>query len=77
MVGPAAKTAAAGGAHHGLPHKMHGFGVYNDTAVAILALEDPALRGRLLAYRAEQTARVLREDLNGESSAWSERPSER
>ena len=46
-------------------------------AVAILALEDPALRGRLLAYRAEQTARVLREDLNGESTTWSERPSER
>jgi 5-(carboxyamino)imidazole ribonucleotide mutase len=46
-------------------------------AVAILALEDPAIRGRLLAYRAEQTARVLQEDLNGESSAWSERPSER
>lgn len=46
-------------------------------AVSILALEDPALRGRLLAYRAEQTARVLREDLSGESAAWSERPSER
>lgn len=28
----------AGGAHHGLPHRMSGFGVYNDTAVAILAL---------------------------------------
>jgi 5-(carboxyamino)imidazole ribonucleotide mutase len=46
-------------------------------AVSILALEDPAIRGRLLAYRAEQTARVLREDLSGESVAWSERPSER
>ena len=46
-------------------------------AVAILALEDASLRDRLIAYRAEQTARVLREDLNGESSAWSERPSER
>lgn len=46
-------------------------------AVAILALDDPELRGRLLAYRAEQTARVLREDLEGESNAWSERPSER
>lgn len=28
----------AGGAHHGLPHRMSGFGVYNDTAVAIHAL---------------------------------------
>ena len=46
-------------------------------AAAILALEDASLRDRLIAYRAEQTARVLREDLNGESSAWSERPSER
>ena len=46
-------------------------------AVAILAIENAPLRDRLIAYRAEQTARVLREDLNGESSAWSERPSER
>ena len=46
-------------------------------AVSILALEDAALRGRLLAYRAEQTARVLREELSGDSTAWSERPSER
>jgi 5-(carboxyamino)imidazole ribonucleotide mutase len=46
-------------------------------AVSILALEDAALRGRLLAYRAEQTARVLREELSGESTAWSEHPSER
>ncbi len=28
----------AGGAHHGLPHKANGFGIYNDTAVAIYAL---------------------------------------
>jgi acetoin utilization protein AcuC len=28
----------AGGAHHGLPHKANGFGIYNDTAVAIQAL---------------------------------------
>ncbi len=28
----------AGGAHHGLPYRMNGFGVYNDTAVAVLAL---------------------------------------
>lgn len=46
-------------------------------AVSILALEDAALRERLLAYRAEQTARVLREGLAGESTVWSERSSER
>jgi len=46
-------------------------------AVAILAIEDASLRGRLLAYRAEQTARVLKDELGGESTAWSERPSER
>ena len=46
-------------------------------AVAILALEDAALRDKLVAYRAEQTARVLREELSGESTAWSERTSER
>ena len=33
-------------------------------AIAILALDDAALRTKLLAYRAEQTARVLREDLS-------------
>jgi 5-(carboxyamino)imidazole ribonucleotide mutase len=46
-------------------------------AISILALDDAGLRGKLLAYRAEQTARVLREDVNGESTAWSERTSER
>ncbi len=46
-------------------------------AVSILALEDAALRGKLVAYRAEQTARVLSENLTGESTAWSDRPSER
>ena len=46
-------------------------------AVAILALEDAALREKLVAYRAGQTARVLREELSGESTAWSERASER
>ncbi|MFM9019135.1 MAG: acetoin utilization protein AcuC [Actinomycetota bacterium] len=34
----------AGGAHHGLPHKMNGFGVYNDTAVAIMALKSAGVR---------------------------------
>lgn len=46
-------------------------------AVAILALDDAELRGKLVAYRAAQTERVLREDLNGESTAWSQRTSER
>ena len=46
-------------------------------AISILALEDAALRQRLVAYRTEQTARVLAENLDGESTAWSERPSER
>ena len=46
-------------------------------AISILALEDATLRGRLLAYRAEQTAKVLREELSDASTAWSERPSER
>jgi 5-(carboxyamino)imidazole ribonucleotide mutase len=46
-------------------------------AVSILALENAALREKLLAYRAEQTARVLGEDLSGESAAWSEKTSER
>lgn len=34
----------AGGAHHGLPHRMNGFGVYNDTAVAIMALKGCSIR---------------------------------
>jgi 5-(carboxyamino)imidazole ribonucleotide mutase len=46
-------------------------------AVSILALEDAALRSKLVAYRAEQTARVMSENLTGESTAWSDRPSER
>ena len=46
-------------------------------AVAILALEDAKLRDKLLAYRSEQTARVLREDLAVESNGWSEKTSER
>jgi len=46
-------------------------------AVAILATGDEPLRGRLLAYRAEQTERVLREDLDGEAPGWSDRTSER
>lgn len=37
-------------------------------AVSILALGDEGLRDKLVAYRAEQTARVLREDLSAEST---------
>jgi len=37
-------------------------------AVSILALGDEGLRNKLVAYRAEQTARVLREDLSAEST---------
>ncbi len=33
----------AGGAHHGLPHKANGFGIYNDTVVAIHALRRAGL----------------------------------
>jgi 5-(carboxyamino)imidazole ribonucleotide mutase len=46
-------------------------------AVAILALDDADLRSRLQAWRAEQTARVLREDLGGELNAGSARSAER
>jgi len=46
-------------------------------AIAILALEDAALREQLVAYRAEQTTRVLAERLDGEANGWSDRPSER
>jgi 5-(carboxyamino)imidazole ribonucleotide mutase len=46
-------------------------------AVAILALEDAPLRERLIAWRAEQTARVLGDDLAAEPDGWSGRTSER
>lgn len=46
-------------------------------AVSILALADPQLRERLLASRAEQTARVLADRLGGDGQDWSERVSER
>jgi len=46
-------------------------------AVSILALSDDVLREKLLAYRAEQTARVLREDLVGDATASPETSSER
>ncbi|MFM8984518.1 MAG: 5-(carboxyamino)imidazole ribonucleotide mutase [Planctomycetia bacterium] len=46
-------------------------------AVSILALEDAALRKQLVAWRAEQTERVLAERLDGDPNGWSARPSER
>jgi len=46
-------------------------------AVAILALDDADLRGRLQAWRREQTARVLREDLAGEGNVRPARSGER
>jgi len=46
-------------------------------AVAILALEDATLREKLVAYRAEQTARVLAEELDSEANGWAGRTSER
>jgi 5-(carboxyamino)imidazole ribonucleotide mutase len=38
-------------------------------AVSILALSDPTLQEKLLAYRAEQTARVLAEELSADPQA--------
>lgn len=46
-------------------------------AVSILALDDAALRKQLIAWRAEQTERVLAERLDGDPNGWSARPSER
>jgi 5-(carboxyamino)imidazole ribonucleotide mutase len=46
-------------------------------AVAILALEDAGLRQKLVTYRAEQTTRVLAEDLSGEPNGGAPRTSER
>jgi len=46
-------------------------------AVSILALEDAALQKRLVAWRTEQTERVLAEGLDGEPNEWSARTSER
>jgi 5-(carboxyamino)imidazole ribonucleotide mutase len=44
-------------------------------AVAILALEDAALRDRLVAYRTAQTDRVLGDRLETEGMPWSDRTS--
>ncbi len=46
-------------------------------AIAILALEDAGLRRKLVAYRADQTARVLAEELAGEPNGDGLRTSER
>jgi 5-(carboxyamino)imidazole ribonucleotide mutase len=46
-------------------------------AVSILALTDASLRQKLVAWRSEQTSRVLAEDLNGEANREATRTSER
>jgi len=46
-------------------------------AVSILALTDASLRQKLVAWRSEQTSRVLAEDLNGEATGAATRTSER
>ena len=46
-------------------------------AIAILSLEDVALREKLIAYRTAQTDRVLSERLETEGPQWSDRPSAR
>ena len=46
-------------------------------AIAILALEDPALRQKLIAYRTAQTDRILGERLEMEGTQWSDRPSDK
>ena len=46
-------------------------------AVAVLALGDPSLREKLLAYRRAQTDRVLQERLETVGGDWSDRPSDK
>lgn len=46
-------------------------------AISILALEDAALREKLVAYRTAQTDRVLGDRLETEGTAWSDRPSDK
>jgi 5-(carboxyamino)imidazole ribonucleotide mutase len=46
-------------------------------AVAVLALGDPSLREKLLAYRRAQTDRVLQERLETDGGEWSDRPSDK
>jgi len=46
-------------------------------AIAILALEDPALRHKLIAYRTAQTDRILGERLEMEGTQWSDRQSDK
>jgi len=46
-------------------------------AVAILSLDDAALRDKLVAYRTAQTDRVLGDRLETEGTPWSDRPSEK
>ncbi len=46
-------------------------------AVAVLALDDAALRTKLLDYRRRQTEKVLQDKPEPELSEWSDRPSEK
>jgi 5-(carboxyamino)imidazole ribonucleotide mutase len=46
-------------------------------AIAILSLEDPALREKLIAYRTAQTDRILGERLEMEGTQWSDRQSDK
>jgi 5-(carboxyamino)imidazole ribonucleotide mutase len=46
-------------------------------AIAILALEDPALQQKLIAYRTAQTDRILGERLEMEGTQWSDRQSDK
>jgi len=46
-------------------------------AIAILAIEDPALQQKLIAYRTAQTDRILGERLEMEGTQWSDRQSDK
>ena len=46
-------------------------------AIAVLALDDAALRAKLLDYRRRQTETVLHDKPEPELSEWSDRPSEK
>jgi phosphoribosylcarboxyaminoimidazole (NCAIR) mutase len=43
----------------------------------VLALDDAALRAKLLDYRRRQTEKVLQDKPEPELSEWSDRPSEK
>jgi len=46
-------------------------------AIAVLALDDAELRGKLLDYRRRQTEKVLQDKPEPEPSEWCDRPSEK